>query len=59
MHWLVAVLNICDYSRFVTDMTGTTFGLCESLAPAPPVLVPMTPPKLAFAPPASELIPST
>jgi len=27
MHWIVAVFNMCDYSRFVTDMTGTTFGL--------------------------------
>ncbi|GAA5849109.1 hypothetical protein JCM9279_005793 [Rhodotorula babjevae] len=26
-HWIVAVFNICDYTRFVTDMTSETFGL--------------------------------
>ncbi|GJN92039.1 hypothetical protein Rhopal_005067-T1 [Rhodotorula paludigena] len=25
-HWLIAVFNICDYTRFVTDMTSETFG---------------------------------
>jgi len=28
-HWIVAVLNISDYTRFITDMTSETFGLCE------------------------------
>lgn len=32
MHWIIAVFNICDYTRFVTDMTSESFGLCE-LAP--------------------------
>ncbi|KAK4047473.1 hypothetical protein OIV83_005385 [Microbotryomycetes sp. JL201] len=26
MHWFVAVFNICDYTRFITDMTSETFG---------------------------------
>ena len=26
-HFLVSVFNICDYTRFITDMTSTTFGL--------------------------------
>ncbi|GAA6041008.1 hypothetical protein JCM8097_000538 [Rhodosporidiobolus ruineniae] len=26
-HWLIAVFNVCDLTRFVTDMTSTTFGL--------------------------------
>ncbi|BGP44345.1 hypothetical protein JCM10450v2_000156 [Rhodotorula kratochvilovae] len=26
-HWLAAVFNLCDYTRFVTDMTSETFGL--------------------------------
>ncbi|BGP12253.1 hypothetical protein JCM10213_000054 [Rhodosporidiobolus nylandii] len=26
-HWLIAVFNICDLTRFVTDMTSETFGL--------------------------------
>ena len=25
-HFLVAVLNICDFTRFITDMTSNTFG---------------------------------
>jgi len=25
-HWLFAVFNICDYTRFITDMTSETFG---------------------------------
>lgn len=27
-HWLVAIFNLSDYTRFVTDMTSETFGLC-------------------------------
>jgi hypothetical protein len=27
-HWLVAILNLADYTRFVTEMTSETFGLC-------------------------------
>ncbi|GAA5858350.1 hypothetical protein JCM8547_004661 [Rhodosporidiobolus lusitaniae] len=26
-HWLVAIFNLCDLTRFVTDMTSETFGL--------------------------------
>ncbi|ORY90129.1 HCO3 transporter family-domain-containing protein [Leucosporidium creatinivorum] len=26
-HWLIAILNISDFTRFITDMTSTTFGL--------------------------------
>ncbi|GAA5840606.1 hypothetical protein JCM3766R1_000709 [Sporobolomyces carnicolor] len=26
-HWITAVLNISDYTRFITDMTSETFGL--------------------------------
>ncbi|GAA5961225.1 hypothetical protein JCM3765_002876 [Sporobolomyces pararoseus] len=26
-HWMTAVLNISDYTRFITDMTSETFGL--------------------------------
>ncbi|GAA5836117.1 hypothetical protein JCM11251_007374 [Rhodosporidiobolus azoricus] len=26
-HWLIAIFNICDYTRFVTDMISETFGL--------------------------------
>ncbi|KAM0750331.1 hypothetical protein T439DRAFT_381031 [Meredithblackwellia eburnea MCA 4105] len=26
-HWLVAIFNICDYTRFITDCTSETFGL--------------------------------
>ncbi|SNX83191.1 related to BOR1 - boron efflux transporter [Melanopsichium pennsylvanicum] len=25
-HWVVAVFNICDFTRFITDMTSETFG---------------------------------
>lgn len=25
-HFFVAVFNICDYTRFITDMTSTAFG---------------------------------
>lgn len=25
-HWLFAVFNISDYTRFITDMTSETFG---------------------------------
>jgi cytosine/uracil/thiamine/allantoin permease len=28
-HWIIAILNISDFTRFITDMTSTTFGLCE------------------------------
>jgi hypothetical protein len=31
MHWIIAVFNVCDYTRFVTDMTSESFGLCTSL----------------------------
>lgn len=34
-HWLVAIFNICDYTRFITDMTSETFGLCESHVTTP------------------------
>ncbi|GAA5955163.1 hypothetical protein JCM8115_001870 [Rhodotorula mucilaginosa] len=27
MHWIIAVFNVCDYTRFVTDMTSESFGL--------------------------------
>ncbi|KAK4046404.1 hypothetical protein OIO90_006575 [Microbotryomycetes sp. JL221] len=26
MHWFIAIFNICDYTRFITDMTSETFG---------------------------------
>ncbi|PKI85079.1 hypothetical protein MVES_001137 [Malassezia vespertilionis] len=26
-HFLIAAFNMCDYTRFITDMTSTTFGL--------------------------------
>lgn len=26
-HFLVAIFNLCDYTRFITDMTADTFGL--------------------------------
>lgn len=26
-HWLVAVLNLCDYMRYVTDFSSETFGM--------------------------------
>ncbi|SGY31148.1 BQ5605_C002g01213 [Microbotryum silenes-dioicae] len=26
-HWIIAVFNISDYTRFITDMTSETFGL--------------------------------
>lgn len=29
-HWIIASLNVSDFTRFITDMTSTTFGLCES-----------------------------
>ncbi|EPQ28772.1 uncharacterized protein PFL1_03575 [Pseudozyma flocculosa PF-1] len=25
-HWVVAVFNVCDFTRFITDMTSETFG---------------------------------
>lgn len=25
-HWLTAIFNVCDYTRFITDMTSETFG---------------------------------
>lgn len=28
-HWIVAIFNISDYSRFITDCTSETFGLCK------------------------------
>ncbi|BGP21228.1 inorganic anion exchanger [Rhodotorula toruloides] len=27
MHWISAVLNLCDFTRFITDMTSESFGL--------------------------------
>ena len=27
MHWWSAIFNICDYTRFITDMTAEAFGL--------------------------------
>jgi hypothetical protein len=27
LHWIVAIFNITDYSRFITDITSETFGL--------------------------------
>ncbi|TQS32571.1 hypothetical protein Golomagni_07110, partial [Golovinomyces magnicellulatus] len=26
-HWLVAIFNICDYMRYVTDFSSESFGL--------------------------------
>lgn len=26
-HFLIAILNVCDFTRFITDMTSDTFGL--------------------------------
>lgn len=34
-HWLIAIFNICDYTRFVTDMTSETFGFCAFALPPP------------------------
>lgn len=28
MHWIVAIFNISDFTRFITDCTSETFGLC-------------------------------
>jgi hypothetical protein len=25
-HWLVAIFNVCDYVRYITDMTSETWG---------------------------------
>lgn len=30
MHWFVAMFNMCDYTRFITDMTGQAFGFYVS-----------------------------
>ncbi|KAJ8297285.1 putative transporter [Rhodotorula toruloides] len=27
MHWISAVFNLCDFTRFITDMTSESFGL--------------------------------
>lgn len=27
LHWLVAILNMCDYMRYVTDFTSESFGM--------------------------------
>lgn len=37
MHWLSAIFNLCDFTRFITDMTSESFGLCASL-PCPRLL---------------------